>query len=144
MSPFWEKSKFVLDLTDPGKSYEYFFLWHFHNASKEVFWPKKNWISCTGLKVPFWQIENYGSYESLASLENEIRMCLFLGVHNCKKTVWHDNHSFFGRRLSPLGHRDKDLCESRLTTFSSAGINPLSLEMQGHCSILSAMGYSLI
>ena len=29
--------------------------WHFHNASKEVFWQKKIWISCTGSKVPFWQ-----------------------------------------------------------------------------------------
>ena len=28
---------------------------HFHNAPKECFWPKKNWISCTGSKVPFWQ-----------------------------------------------------------------------------------------
>ena len=63
-----------------------------------------------------------------------------MGVHNCKQTVWHDNHSIFGRRLSPLGHRDKDLCESRLTTFSSAGINPLTFGIQGHCSILSAMG----
>ena len=29
--------------------------WHFHNTSKEVFWSKKFWISCTGSKVPFWQ-----------------------------------------------------------------------------------------
>ena len=29
----------------------------------------------------------YGSSESLASLENKIRMCPFLGVHSCKKTV---------------------------------------------------------
>ena len=33
----------------------YVHIWHFHNASKEVFWPKKIWISCTGSKVPFWQ-----------------------------------------------------------------------------------------
>ena len=32
-----------------------FYKWHFHNASKEVFWSKKFWISCTGSKVPFWQ-----------------------------------------------------------------------------------------
>ena len=28
---------------------------HFHNASKECFWPKHFLISCTGSKVPFWQ-----------------------------------------------------------------------------------------
>ena len=31
----------ILDLADPGACYEYFFYWHFHNASKEYFWSKK-------------------------------------------------------------------------------------------------------
>ena len=28
--------------------------WHFHTTSNEVIWPKKNQISSTGKKVPFW------------------------------------------------------------------------------------------
>ena len=36
------------------KVLDIFGIWHFHNASKEVFWPKKNWISCMDSKVPFW------------------------------------------------------------------------------------------
>ena len=37
----------------------------------------------------------YSSCESLASLENKIRTCPFLGVHSYKKTVWYiyDVHS---------------------------------------------------
>ena len=33
----------------------FFSFCHFHNASKECFWPKKFQISCTGPKAPFWK-----------------------------------------------------------------------------------------
>ncbi len=48
----WLKSWILRTL---GQVMNIFWKWHFHNASKEVFWPKKFWISCTGSKVPFWQ-----------------------------------------------------------------------------------------
>ena len=32
----------ILDLADPGTCYEYFSYWHFHIASKEYFWSKKD------------------------------------------------------------------------------------------------------
>ena len=43
ISWIWRALGHVLDI---------FSFCHFHNASKECFWPKKNQISCTGSKVP--------------------------------------------------------------------------------------------
>ena len=41
---------------------------HLHNASKEVFWPKKkNWIPCMGSKGPIWQFFNSGKMVLLNS-----------------------------------------------------------------------------
>ena len=38
-----------------GHVMDIFFYRHIHNPAKECFWPKKNQISCTGSKVPFWK-----------------------------------------------------------------------------------------
>ena len=69
VSPFWENPLFVLWLTlilQIWRTLEHvmniFRIWHFHNASKEVVGPKKDWISGTGRKVPFWQFFNSAKY----------------------------------------------------------------------------------
>ena len=49
-------------------------MWHFLNAFKEVFWPKKDWISCWGLKVSFWQ---FFSFAKMALLNPCIKFKLF-------------------------------------------------------------------
>ena len=84
-----------------GQVMDIFRIWHFHNVSKEGFWPNLFFllISCTISKVPFWQLFNsaktaqtedffkkdlrhfkkinLGSYEYLASLESKIGRCPF-------------------------------------------------------------------
>ena len=63
-------------MTDPGKSYEYFFKWHFHNASKEVFWQKK-----------FLNFLHAFKSAILAEWKN-CQNCTFEPVHEIQKFFW--------------------------------------------------------
>ena len=53
-----------------GHVRDIFCKFHLHNTSKEVFQQKKNWIPCTGLKVPFWQFFNSGKMALLNCCRN--------------------------------------------------------------------------
>ena len=59
--------------------------WHFHNASKEVFWQKKFWISCTGSKVPFWQ---NGKIAKMALLNPCMKFKNFFAQKTSFEALW--------------------------------------------------------
>ena len=59
--------------------------WHFHNASKEVFWQKNSWISCMGSKVPFWQ---NGKIAKMALLNRCLKFKSFFGQKTSFEALW--------------------------------------------------------
>ena len=76
MSPFWEKSQFDWPKSWIWRTLEkvmnIFCKWHFHSASKEVFWAKKNLNFMHGIKSAFlaeWKNCQNGTFEPVHEIK---------------------------------------------------------------------------
>ena len=89
-----------------------FCIWHFHNASKELFWQKKNWISCPGSKVPFWQFFHSAK---MALLNPCMKLKFFFGQMTSFEALWKCHMQKIFITCSRV-HQIQDLGQSELKT----------------------------